>query len=184
MKVKMPLKVTLQGTEDVVVISDIWNTVKNWGFGTALIALVFLFCAYGFPALFVVLAIATAIFGCWSVFKQKTALEKIGASVILAVLIGGLLFGAWMLQKPTSSPVSAVRNVLSQTVSAVDSPSQTPVPSTTAMVTTPLPAVTVNIPIPDHLKIEVDEKEKQSADPTANMMPEERRQYEIWVLRK
>lgn len=182
MKAKMPLKVTLRGTEDVVVINDIWNTVKNWGFGTALIALVFLFCGYGFPALLVVLAIAAAILGGWMVFKQKTALEKIGASVILAVLIIGLLLGAWMLQKPTI-PASVTR-ALNAVLPTAPTP-QTPAPAlvpTTVTVTAPAPQVTVNLP--DHLKVEVEEKDKMPIDPMANMTPEERRQYEIWVLRK
>ncbi len=187
MKAKMPLSITLSGTENVVVIGDTWNTIKNWGFGVALIALVFLFCAYGFPALLIVLAIAVAIFGGWMIHKQKAPMGKLGACVVLAVVIVGLLVGAWMLQKPTPSPVSAVRNMLSQaqTVPAVVSPSQvtTTPPATTTVVTAPAPQVTVSFP--DHLNVKVEGNENQKpADPTAGMTPEERRQYEIWVLRK
>lgn len=176
MKATMPLKVRLEGVEDVVVIDDVWNTVKNWGFGVALIAFVFLFCAYGFPALLIVLAIAAVIFGGWMVFKQKTALEKICASVILAVLIGGLLFGASTLQKPAS-----VVNSLPQATAT------TPTPPTTTVVTAPAPQVTVNIPDRVHIDAVVETKpaaQQIQPDPMAGMTPEERRQYEIWVLRK
>lgn len=181
MKTKMPRSVTLGGTENVVVINDIWNTIKNWGFAVALIFLVLLFCEYGFSALFVVLAIATAIFGGWMVYKQKAPMGKIGACAVLAVMIAGLLIGSRMSQKPISSPVSAVHAV-SQAVASPSQAAPALVPTTT---TTAAPAPQVTVNLPDHLKVEVEEKDKTPpADPTAGMTPEERRQYEIWVLRK
>ncbi|KKS01122.1 MAG: hypothetical protein UU54_C0011G0006 [Candidatus Yanofskybacteria bacterium GW2011_GWA2_41_22] len=195
MKAKMPLRVTLKGTEDIVVIGDTWNTIKNWGFGVALIALVFLFCMYGFPALLVVLSIAAAIFGGWMIYEQKAPLGKIGACAVLLVVIVGLLVGAWMFQKP--NPSAAVRGALGAVLPAVpasapavaSSPQQAPAPTpTTTVVTAPaLPQVVVNFPFPDHLKLEVVEEktqQQQPVDPTVGMTPEERRQYEIWVLRK
>lgn len=197
MKGQMPLDVHVQGMEKVVVITEAWNTTKNWSFGIAIFSLIALFMLIGYEIgkggamavlpWFAAIAglIGTIAFGGRWMLRQPTGLSKFGAVMILLAIVAGLLLAGLGLQKLiVSSPAPAAMTGLPTTSAP---PPQAPETPSQAQ-------VTVNIPDRVHVDAVVEQKPAAQpvqpvqpatpTDPTANMTPEERRRYNILVLGK